>query len=258
MRGEAMDFPGRYGPHRSVFSSRQLGTPCLLLDLNIVTDKYERLASALPEAEIYCAVKANGDPGLLTHLARLGAGFDVASPGEISLCLGSGVARDRLSFGHTVKKGRDIASAWTEGVPLVAVDSIEELEELETSAPGAGLVARLSVGCEGARWPISRKFGLPADDTVRLLRSAAQKGFGPLGVTFHVGSQQEAPQRWSEALGLVAQIRKELADCAALEILDLGGGLPAAYSRDVAPVEEYGKAIRRYLSDHKFQDCVLS
>src|SRR5512139_3143518 len=82
-------------------------TPYVVVDLDIVRERYQRLAAAIPAATIFYAVKANPAPEILAMLADLGSCFDVASPGEVDECLAIGVSPDRISYGNTVKKFRD-------------------------------------------------------------------------------------------------------------------------------------------------------
>src|SRR5260370_41846732 len=94
-------------------------------------------------------------------LERKGASFDVASRGEIELCLAHGVAADRLSFGNTIKKEKDIAFAYQAGLRLFGFDSAFELDKLARAAPGAQVFCRILVARGGARGPLRRKFGRP-------------------------------------------------------------------------------------------------
>src|SRR5690348_1242818 len=84
-------------------------TPCLVVDLDLIAEAYEVLCRYLSLASVYYAVKANPAPEIVRMLAQKGSNFDVASPAEIALCLGNGATADRLSFGNTIKKERDIA-----------------------------------------------------------------------------------------------------------------------------------------------------
>src|SRR5437868_14099066 len=147
-------------------------TPCLVVDLDLIAAAYEALQYYLPLARIYYAVKANPAAEIVGVLNRKGASFDVASRGEIALCLGNGVSADRLSFGNTIKKERDIAFAYEAGVRLFAFDSEGELEKLARKAPGARVFCRILVSCEGADWPLSRKFGCTPEMAVKLLDQA--------------------------------------------------------------------------------------
>lgn len=89
----------------------QPATPCLVVDLEVVKQRYLELKELLPLARIFYAVKANPAPEVLRLLVGLGASFDAASRGEIELCLEAGAPPERISFGNTIKKERDIAWA---------------------------------------------------------------------------------------------------------------------------------------------------
>ena len=112
-------------------------TPCLVVDLDVIAERFHGLADYLPLAQIYYAVKANPAPQVVKRLIGAGACFDVASPAEVDLCLGLGAAPERLSYGNTIKKRADIAYAYARGVRLFAFDSEAELDKLADAAPGA-------------------------------------------------------------------------------------------------------------------------
>jgi ornithine decarboxylase len=134
-------------------------TPFLVLDVDVVAERYRALARALPFADIFYAVKANPEPAVLRRLLAMGCRFDVASVGEIDLCLAVGASPDRLSFGNTVKKVDAIVHAYALGVRLFAFDAESELAKLSAHAPGATVFCRVLCDGSGADWPLSRKFG---------------------------------------------------------------------------------------------------
>jgi ornithine decarboxylase len=222
-------------------------SPLLVVDLDVVAERYAALADALPTSTIYYAMKANPLPGVLRLLADAGSHFDVASIGEIDQCLAQGIPADRLSFGNTVKKQRDIAAAYALGVRRFAFDSDSELDKLVAEAPGATAFCRVLCDGLGAAWPLSRKFGCAAELATGLLRRAHRAGL-VIGISFHVGSQQFDPTAWDRALALVADIRAELrVDGIELGLVNLGGGMPGTYLEDVPPTEVYGRAITEAL-----------
>src|SRR5687767_6638609 len=104
--------------------------PCLVVDLDVVRENYLAFARALPETRIFYAVKANPAPEVLNLLAELGSSFDTASVTEIEMALAAGATPDRISFGNTIKKERDIARAFQLGIDLYAVDCVEEVEKI--------------------------------------------------------------------------------------------------------------------------------
>src|SRR5207249_4502175 len=81
-------------------------------------------------------------------------------------------------------------AAYQAGVRLFAFDSAHELEKLARAAPGARVFCRILVTCDGAEWPLSRKFGCAPEMAMELLRQARDAGLDPYGISFHVGSQQ--------------------------------------------------------------------
>jgi len=109
--------------------------PCLVLDLDVVRDNYASFAKALPDTRVFYAVKANPDPRVLELLARLGSCFDTASVVEIEQVLAAGAGADRISYGNTIKKERDIKRAFELGVRLFAVDCEAEVEKVVRAAP---------------------------------------------------------------------------------------------------------------------------
>jgi ornithine decarboxylase len=225
-------------------SEKQPETPCLVIDLEVVSEAYQTLRTYLPIAKVFYAVKANPATPVVDLLRRLGSSFDVASRGEVDLCLGLGVAAESMSFGNTIKKERDIAYAYEKGVRLFAFDSSAELEKLARSAPGARVFCRILVDGEGAEWPLSRKFGCAPEMAVELLRRAKAQGLDPYGVSFHVGSQQTNLDQWDSAVGRAARMFSLLAETDInLRMINIGGGFPAHYRGDVPGVERYCQAV---------------
>jgi len=225
--------------------------PCLVVDLDVVRENYEAFAKALPDSRVFYAVKANPAPELLTLLVSLGSCFDAASVAEVEMVLAAGATADRISFGNTIKKERDIARAHALGVRLFAVDCEAEVEKIARAAPGAQIFCRFLFGCAGAEWPLSHKFGCDPEMAVEVLDHARRLGLDPCGVSFHVGSQQRRTQAWDEALKSAAAIFRACADRGInLSMVNLGGGFPAKYMREVPPVQAYGRAIFRALRKH--------
>jgi len=226
-------------------------TPFLFVDLDIVEKNYHSLRRTMPAGEIFYAAKANPSPEVIARLVSLGSSFDVASPAEIELVMSAGAHPDRISFGNTIKKERDIAFAYERGVRLYAFDSDAELQKLARSAPGSRVFCRLLTSGDGAEWPLSRKFGCELDIAYELLMKAKKLGLQPYGVSFHVGSQQTRVDQWDTALENTAALFAALKKTGVtLEMVNVGGGLPAHYRDSVAPVESYAEAILDSMTRH--------
>src|SRR5579885_1071683 len=225
--------------------------PCLVVDLDVVRDNYNAFAKALPDTRVFYAVKANPAPEVLSLLARLGSCFDTASIAEIELALSAGATPDRISYGNTIKKERDVARAFALGVRLFAVDCKAEVDKIARSAPGSKVFCRILSDCVGAEWPLSRKFGCEPGMAVEVLEHALKAGLEPVGVSFHVGSQQKNPHAWDRALASAAAVFRECGERGInLSMVNLGGGFPTKYLKNVPTVRTYGAAIFRALRRH--------
>ena len=121
---------------REFLRNRREDGPCLVVDLDVVRDNYAKFARALPDTRVFYAVKANPAPEVLKLLADLGSCFDTASVVEIELALAAGATPDRISFGNTIKKERDIVRALELGVRLFAVDCEAEVEKIARAPCG--------------------------------------------------------------------------------------------------------------------------
>ncbi len=234
-----------------LFTESEPATPYLVIDLDIIAENYRRLEQAFPFAAIYYAVKANPAREILAVLLRLNARFDAASIFEIEDCLSLGIEPGCLSYGSTVKKIRDIALAFAGGIRLFAFDSEAELLKLAEAAPGAEVFCRIFTSGAGADWPLSRKFGCELDMAASLLRRARALGLEPGGISFHVGSQQSDPEQWDIAIGETARLFTDLGrQGTQLRSINIGGGFPARYRRDVPPLGAYAESIERSLIRH--------
>lgn len=225
--------------------------PCLVVDLGVVRENYAAFAKALPDSRVFYAVKANPAPEVLSLLASLGSCFDTASVAEIEMSLAAGATPDRISYGNTIKKERDIARAFELGIRLFAVDSTAEVEKIARAAPGAKVFCRILYDCSGAEWPLSRKFGCDPEMAVEVLDLAKRLGLEAHGISFHVGSQQRKVKAWDRALAMAATVFRDCAERGInLAMVNLGGGFPTKYLKDVPPVVQYGRAIFRALRKH--------
>ena len=219
-------------------------TPCLIVDVDRVADRYRDLRTALPLARIFYAVKANPAAPVLERLVSLGSAFDAASWEEIDLCLRAGALPDSISFGNTIKKISAIERAFAAGVAMFAFDSDEELDKLARFAPGSRVYCRILVDNVGADWPLSRKFGTTVEHARSLMLRAAERGLDPYGLSFHVGSQQTSTEAYEAAIGKVGMLFTDLARAGLdIRMVNLGGGFPTRYREDVLEIDRFAQAI---------------
>ena len=236
--------------HEFLRNRREDG-PCVVVDLEVIQKNYQRFARALPDTRVFYAVKANPAPEILRLLTRMGSCFDTASVQEMEMVLAAGATADRISYGNTIKKERDIARAFEMGVELFAVDCVAEVEKIARAAPGAKVFCRILCDGAGAEWPLSRKFGCVPEMAPDVLEAAHRLGLHAYGVSFHVGSQQANTQAWDQALASSADIFRQCAERGIhLSMVNLGGGFPTRYLKEVPGVQSFGDAIFCALSKH--------
>jgi ornithine decarboxylase len=218
--------------------------PCLVVDLDVVRENFTTFRRAMPDSRVFYAVKANPAPEILRMLAELGSCFDCASVAEIEMAMDAGATADRISFGNTIKKERDVARAFQLGIRLFAVDCEAEVDKIARAAPGSRVFCRILCDGAGAEWPLSRKFGCDPSMAPTVLEHAHRSGLEAYGVSFHVGSQQGNTGAWDQALASAASLFRELGERGiGLKMVNLGGGFPAKYLKDVPQVNAYGRAI---------------
>ncbi len=231
------------------FKDKNPATPCLVVDSEIVRKNYNSLKAALPFATIFYAIKANPEMKILSLLAEEGSHFDCASIAEIEMVLATGAAPHRISFGNTIKKHDDIKKAFDLGIRQFATDSHEDLQAISRAAPGSDIYCRILTSGEGADWPLSRKFGCDVDTAVEILTTAKMMGLTPRGISFHVGSQMTRADGWDDALQEAKAVFDRCADNGLkLELINLGGGFPTRYLKDVPSNAEIGAAIEQALA----------
>jgi len=197
--------------------------------------------------DVFYAVKANPSEWVLDALWGAGIrGFDVASDVEAAL-----IARKfpdaQIAFMHPVKSRRAIARAFHDyGVKTFALDSEDELEKILAETNGAKdltLVVRFAVSGDGAAYPLTRKFGVTAEEAPALLRKVRQSSEEMLGVSFHVGSQCMRTDAFRNAMEMVN--RAIVSAGVLVDIVDIGGGFPAIYpGMTPPPMIDYIKTIK--------------
>lgn len=229
---------------------QQHGTPLLVLDCQKLVDQYQALSDALPGVELYYAIKSLPHLDVIRTLAGLGAGFDIATSGEVELLYKEGARPRHTIHTHPIKRDKDIRDALRFGCTTFVVDSVYEIEKFVDFRHRVGLLIRVSFPNEKATVDLSRKFGCKPDEVEILLQKASQLGLHVKGLSFHVGSQCADPDRHVEAIQQCKQIieRCEQNTGKLLSILDIGGGFPVEYIKPVMDIETFCQPIREALA----------
>lgn len=239
--------------------AERFGTPTYVYSRAHIEAQYRSYTDVLHGVEhLVCfAVKANSNLGVLNLLARLGAGFDIVSGGELERVLAAGGRADRVVFSGVGKTREDMRRALEVGVHCFNIESTDELERLQVVAAEMGKVAPVSLRVNpdvdaGTHPYIStglkeNKFGIAiADAEAIYVRAAQLPNLDVVGVDCHIGSQLTTVEPFLDALDRLLVLVDRLAECGIhLRHLDLGGGVGVRY-RDEQPPElaDYIKAIR--------------
>ena len=219
-------------------------TPLLVTDCDVIAARVAAFSAALPSVQPFYAVKCNPSLSVLRTMRRAGVGFEIASIYELDTLRALDVDPVDVLFSNTVKPYRHIAAAAAAGVWRFALDSEPELRKIADAAPGSGVYVRVTVPDGQSLFPLSRKFGTSMDEAARLLLLAPSLGLRPYGVTFHVGSQCTNTDQFALALDQCGLLLRRLSRQGLIvEMLDVGGGMPAQYSEPVPSIGEIGGVI---------------
>ncbi len=233
--------------------ARKHGTPLVVVDHDVLRGNYAAFRRHFPKVQAYYAVKANPEPAIVRTLFRAGASFDVASWPEFELVHANirnlpAKARqnfiwDKIIYANPIKP-RETLQKLDPYKPLVTYDNIDELGKIRRFAPHAGVVLRLRVPNTGSAVELSNKFGCDPGDAVDLVEAAFRMGLVVEGLSFHVGSQCTNFLNFVQALNTAAAVMAEARSRGhRINILDIGGGFPAPYHRDVRSIEILARSI---------------
>ncbi len=244
------------------------GTPCYIYSRAALEAAFIEYQQALAGVEhlICYAVKANSNLAVLDVLARLGAGFDIVSGGELERVVAAGGDPAKIVFSGVSKKPAEMAAALELGIHCFNLESAGELEVLNRVAGELGRVAPVSVrvnpDVDAKTHPYistglrENKFGLSIADASQVYQRAAQlEHIKVVGLDCHIGSQLTEVSPFIDALHRLLALVDSLAEQGiAIQHLDLGGGLGVHYRDETPPsVAQYIGAIREVLGDRQVQ-----
>ncbi|KFE45832.1 diaminopimelate decarboxylase [Pseudomonas syringae] len=242
--------------------AERFGTPTYVYSRAHIEAQYRAFADALSGMpHLVCfAVKANSNLGVLNVLARMGAGFDIVSRGELERVLAAGGQADKIVFSGVGKTRDDMRRALEVGVHCFNVESTDELERLQIVAAELNVRAPISLRVNpdvdaGTHPYIStglkeNKFGIAIADAEDVyIRAAQLPNLEVVGVDCHIGSQLTTLEPFIDALDRLLALVDRLGDCGIhLRHIDLGGGLGVRYRDEEPPLAaDYIKAVRERL-----------
>ena len=243
-----------------------VGTPFYCYSSATLERHYKVFAGAFADVDaLVCyAMKANSNQAVIATLAKLGAGADVVSEGELLRARAAGIPPDKIMFSGVGKTERELALAVDEGILCVNVESEAELELLAAIAAAKGRAVAISVRVNPdidpkthakiATGKAENKFGIPISRAREVYaRAAMLKGVRVAGVDMHIGSQIVELDPFGDAFALLADFVRVLrVDGHAISHVDLGGGLGIPYRDDNAPPPDphaYAAVVKRATQD---------
>jgi diaminopimelate decarboxylase len=226
-----------------------VGTPFYVYSAGSLTARYRGFAAAFaPEQPLICyAVKANSNLAVLRIFARLGAGADVVSEGELRRALAAGIPPQRIVFSGVGKTRAELDAALSAGIHQINVESVAELRRLSDVATARGDTAPIAIRVNPdvdalthakiATGKKENKFGIDIEDAGDAYRLAGElPGIEPVGLAMHIGSQLVELAPFREAFGRLAELVLELRSHGfGVRRLDLGGGLGIDYHGEKPP-----------------------
>ncbi|QXO18819.1 MULTISPECIES: type III PLP-dependent enzyme [Vibrio] len=231
-------------------SVEQFGAPLLMLDCDIIRQQYRALSNALPNVTLHFALKPLPHPAVVRTLLQEGASFDLATSGEVELVAQEGVPAERTIHTHPIKRDADIRDALAYGCHVFVVDNLNELAKFKAYNDQVELLVRLSFRNSEAFADLSKKFGCTPEQALTIIETAKEWNIHIKGLSFHVGSQTMNPQKYVEAINTCRVVMEQAVErgLPALSTLDIGGGFPVNYTKQVMPIDQFCVPINEALS----------
>lgn len=238
--------------------AEKYGTPLYVYDFDYIENRYTTLKDAFAgkKSIINYAVKANSNLSVVAHLAKLGAGADCVSIGEVNRALTAGVNKYKIIFSGVGKRDDEIREALEKDILLINLESEAEMKRVEMVAKELGKEARISIRVNPNIDPETHpyistglhenKFGVEIDMAKRMYIYANKSEFlNPVGIHFHIGSQLTKLTPIAESCAIVADLVRSLkAIKIDIKFFDVGGGIGVVYDDEVTiAAADYTQAI---------------
>ncbi|WP_309497017.1 diaminopimelate decarboxylase [Sulfurovum sp.] len=234
------------------------GTPLYIYDFDYIENRYTTLKDAFAgkKSLINYAVKANSNLSVVAHLAKLGAGADCVSIGEVNRALTAGVDKYKIIFSGVGKRDDEIRAALEYDILLLNLESEAEMKRVEMIAQELDKEARISIRVNPNIDPQTHpyistglhenKFGVEIDMAKRMyIYANKSEHLNPIGIHFHIGSQLTKLSPIKESAQIVADLVRSLkAIKIDIKFFDVGGGIGVVYDDEVTiAAEAYTQAI---------------
>ena len=230
--------------------AKKHNSPLLLLSRNKIKESYQALTRALPNTQIFYAIKSNPHPEILKTLKEEGASFEVASFGELKMVMNIGVNPKDVLNTQPFLTESDFQNCYDAGQRWFIYDNIDQLKRLTANINDIDLLLRLSFPNRNCQVDLSYKFGATIKEAKDLIKAAAATGARIHGVSFHVGSQSYTTKNYLKALKSVRKLFDNMQhEGIMLDNIDIGGGFPVPYTHKLPSIEHFALPIRRKLNE---------
>jgi diaminopimelate decarboxylase len=251
--------------------AEEFGTPCYVYSKKALTDAFNAYEAACKKpdgqrrARVHYAMKANSNLAILNLFAKLGAGFDIVSAGELARVLAAGGEAKHVVFSGVGKSKDEMIAALKAGVKCFNVESIPELSRLNDVAANLGVKAPISLRINPDVDPKTHpyistglkgnKFGIAYDQVIETYQAAAKMSSCEIvGIDCHIGSQITEINPYLDALDRVLKLIQSLADLGiAIHHLDIGGGLGISYTDETPPaITDFANTLLAHIEKKGF------
>ena len=221
------------------------GTPLLVLNPQRVAEQYELMTRHLRGFQLHYAMKALPHPAVLTTLAALGCGFDVATSAEVGLVRSLGIRPERCIHTHPIKKPADIDHAYRAGIRTFVVDNPCEAQKFSGRPADIKVLVRLAFPNPLAKSDLSTKFGVRLEEAKLVVKHVIAAGVTFAGFSFHVGSQGSSLEPYRRAIRATVELTHSIERSLAVRarMLDIGGGFPVSYREEMPTIADLGAIV---------------
>jgi ornithine decarboxylase len=222
-------------------------TPFFLFDLDQIASNVDLFRQTVMSDKFFYAVKCNSLPEVLKTIKDSGGSFEVNNYFELMNAISTGIKPDEVINSSPITSSEDVSAMFRLGVNYFAFDSKSQIEILKRNAPGANVYLRIYSTNEGSKFDLSKKLGATVDETPYLLKYAKDSGLSIKGITFHVGSQCSSPYNWKSGIRECGKIFKKFPE---LEMINVGGGFPIQYGKEVPSLTDITQVIKDSISEN--------
>ena len=245
------------------------GTPCFIYSHNDLVKNFSEIKNvfASEKRKVFYSVKANSNLSILKVLLELGAGFDIVSLGELERVIKIGAQPEKIIYSGVGKSEEEIIRSLEYGIHCFNVESFSELERINSIATKLNKVAPVSIRINPNIDPGSHEFISTGVETTKFginlknmmdafIYANNEKSIELLGIDYHIGSQIESLDPFTEAIVSVKKIVDQLKENNInIKLIDMGGGLGINYQNNDAPsLNDFGKTINQVINDNELSD----